>query len=113
PFPRGLHQDLSDQFLFAQMVDQNGGSESGDEYEMDVKQIQSDFAQQFDMMRKIRSTGDQQVFQQQQAESDEIQRRQVLELVYEHMENFLRPSEDQRHSKFNAMPSYEHGERKS
>src|SRR5216684_3590794 len=42
--PRGLHQDLADQFLLGQMVSQDGCSECSYRYEMYVKQTKGNFA---------------------------------------------------------------------
>jgi len=64
------------------------------------------------MVWEIRRYGDKEVFQQEQAEGDEPHKLQILELIYEHIENVLRPSQDHGRSEFNAMPYDERGEHK-
>src|SRR5262249_41395200 len=77
---------------------------------MRVKQPKGSCAHEVDVMRKIRRRGDQEVLQQEQAESDEPHKFQILELIQEHIEGVLRPSQDQGRSEFNAMPYDERGE---
>src|SRR5258708_40145962 len=92
PSPRRLYQYLPDQFFFCQMGNEDGCSVYGDAYEMDIKQIEGNLAYRFDVVPKIRGCGDQDILQQEQAHRHEEDRRCILELVYEQMENFLRPS---------------------
>src|SRR5712691_6045174 len=99
--PRGLHQDLADELLLAQMVDQDDGSECGDRQEMYVKQQKSYVAHRFHVMRETRRSRDEDVLQQEQSKGNEVWKTQILELVYEHAENVLRPSQNQRHAEFN------------
>src|SRR5262249_20760446 len=110
--PRSLHQDLADQFFLGQMANQDRCSIDSKRYEVYVKQIEGDFAHPFHMMRKIRCGRDQNVLQYEQTQSNEIQRPQILELIHEHVEKFLRPSQDDRNADLNSVSHDEHRQRK-
>jgi hypothetical protein len=101
--PCTVHQGFAHQVPLPQMRDQNDGPVRGNGNKMKIKKIQCTLSREFDPVRQVRCQQDQDIFQEQNAQSNEIYVPQILELVKNYVEGFLRPSKENGHRQFNTV----------
>src|SRR5579864_7303037 len=111
--PCALHKNLAHQVPLPQMRDQNGGSVRGNGNKMKIKEIQGTLSREFDLMRQIRCQEDQDIFQEQNAHSNEIYGPQIPQLVWDHLKGFLRPPKENGHRQFNPVSYPKHHKSKT